>query len=121
MVERIEYDPKFSNGNTFKNPPKISDERWAQYLRSSTVFTLDEIKTSAKRLTDNKFKESSLIQKLAGLMWYGFIEATGGLTPKRLIWILTNLDQLLPYIPDPMAQKIIMVLDKIAEELYKRI
>jgi len=112
-MERLKF-PK-------KEYEPITDERLAQYLRVTHGIKLNDIKIASLALESHKFEESSLIQKIAGLLWYGFIEATGGITPKMIVKILTDLDKLLPFIPDPMAKKIIMLLDKIAEEVYKRL
>ena len=99
----------------------ITDERLAQYLRVTHDMSLIDIRTAQAKLESNKFDESSFIQKILGFIWYGFIEATGGLKPKTIVRVFTDLDKLLPFITDPMARKIIMMLDKIAEEIHKRL
>ena len=99
----------------------ITDERLAQYLRVEHGITLQQVWDAQAALNNLKFDESNVFQKIVGLIWFTFIEQTGGITPKMLIKILTQLDQLLPFIPNEMAKKIIMVLDKIAEEVYKKL
>ncbi len=105
--------------NLKSNDPFIwEDESLAQYLRSNTHVTLDEIRNAKKKLEEHKLVESNIFQKILGLLWYGIISNVK-LTPKTLVKILTYLDQLLPYVSDKTAREIIKVLDKIAESIYK--
>jgi len=120
MTERLEYDPKYSKGDITKNQFYWDEISLSVYLRVHFKMSLSQIQTARAKLETNKFEESNIFQKLISLLWYGFLQKELELTPKKLIHILTNLDQLLPFIPNPLAQKIILILDRVAEEIDKR-
>ena len=92
------------------------------YLRSLGVLNLEQIEKWEKILLENsKESESSFLSKMFSLLWFDVVRKHVKLTPKRLVWVLTHLDQLAPYIKGETARDILTFLDNIAEEVYKRI
>jgi len=117
MVKRMRADIK-DGGETWKVWPL---EDVARYLMDKHDFLLPQIEVVNKKLKKHKFEESSWWQQIAGYIWFTvIITEYDKLTPKKLVKILTNIDQLLPYIPNETAQKLIIILDRIAEEIHKR-
>jgi hypothetical protein len=96
------------------------DKSLSNYLEKTHRLNLDELRSAAEKLKAVKFEESNLWQKLLSLFWYGFARKELQLTPKKLMYILSNLDKLLPFIPNEVAQKIIIILDQAAEAIYKK-
>ena len=109
----INFDPN-------DNIDFVKPEDLRRYMVQKLNLTPAHIQTALDMLKNHKLVESSWWQKLLGYAWYGILDLINDqLTPKKLAKILTNLDQLLPYFPTPFAQKLIRVLDKLAESWYK--
>lgn len=91
------------------------------YLRSIGVKSLIWIEeTERKLLKISKESESSFFTKMFSLLWFNVIRTNLKLTPKKLVWVLTHLDQLTLFIDNKVADDILLFLDKLAEEFYKR-
>ena len=96
----------------------MTGEEWAAYFRSHGIATQaqviamqDKIKS---RIANN---DSSWWQKLLGQIWYQFVlpKSKELLTPKNLLKVLSQLDQLLPYMPSDFWKSVLKALDKVAE------
>lgn len=95
---------------------------WDRELRKANVYTRAEFDQWQAEL-NRKFKESEAgwFKQLFGKLYFDLIipKSKEYLTPKRLMKLLTNLDQLGPWMPNSTWLKILLFLDKAAEAVYK--
>ena len=102
---------------------EMTAKEWEKYFRNNGIYTqaqLDEIQSKiATRIASDK---STWWQKLMGQLWYRFIlpKSKELLTPKNLLKILSQLDHLLPYMPNDFWKSVLKALDKAAEFAYDR-
>ena len=126
-----EYKPYIANPDNYKSIStrlqhsyfEMTANEWERYFRKYNIMTksqIDEIRGKIESRIAND--ESTLIQKLFGLLWYRFIlpKSKDLLTPKNLLKILSQLDNLLPYMPNDFWKSVLKALDKAAEYAYER-
>ena len=97
---------------------KMTGEQWALYFRHYGISTQAQvIAMQAKIKSRIANSESSWWQKLMGQLWYQFVlpKSKDLLTPKNLLKVLSQLDQLLPYMPSDFWKSVLKALDKVAE------
>ena len=101
----------------------MTGEEWARYFRSNGIYSQSQIDIMQAKIKSRiANQESSWWQKLMGQLWYRFIlpKTKDLLTPKNLLKILSQLDHLLPYMPNDFWRSVLKALDKAAEFAYDR-
>lgn len=102
---------------------EMTANEWAKYFRNNGIYTkakLDEIQGKIEARIAND--ESTWWQKLMGQLWYRLIlpKSKELLTPKNLLKVLSQLDNLLPYMPNDFWRSVLRALDKAATYAYSR-
>ena len=96
----------------------MTSEEWARYFRNNGIMTQQQVLDMQSKIEDRiSNDESTWFQKLLGLLYYQFIlpKTKELLTPKNLLKVLSQLDQLLPYMPSDFWKSVLKALDKVAE------
>ena len=96
----------------------MTSEEWARYFRNNGIMTQQQVLDMQSKIEDRiSNDESTWFQKLLGLLYYQFIlpKSKELLTPKNLLKVLSQLDQLLPYMPSDFWRSVLKALDKAAE------
>ena len=96
----------------------MTGEQWAEYFRNNGIATQAQVIAMQDKIKSRiANQESSWWQKLMGRLWYQFVlpKSKELLTPKNLLKVLSQLDQLLPYMPSDFWKSVLKALDKVAE------
>lgn len=120
-LNKIYFEVKRLKKVNLNKPEAWEDESLARYLRDTNYVTLDDIRTAKNKIENHKLEEATPVKQVAGAIWYAGVDQFRSLTPKRLLFILTHLDKLLPFMPESFVKKIVKALDAIADKVYETI
>ena len=92
------------------------------YLKRLNLATRKEYDIWRENL-EERFKqaESGFLKRLFGQIYFNIIipKAQEYLTPKKLVWVLTQLDKILPWMPNETFKTVVKTIDSVAEYIYK--
>ena len=119
----MEYKPDYADPNkykrmqiSYKNHTAWQGKEFTSYLKKYGILNKEQLVASMNKMTRaSADRESSFFQKIGSWVWF---KIKPELTPKRLAWVLTHIDKLIPFAKGDTFKQILKAIDQMAEWAY---
>ena len=119
-----EYKPDYADPNDYermkikrRDYEAFEQAQFEAYLKKHGILTREQLTDSMNKMIEaSKNRESSFLQKVGSWIWFTIKPE---LTPKRLAYILSNTDKVLPFVNNKALRDILEVVDKLAGYIYE--